>query len=222
VISMGSGGALVARELARAAGLNPDSDINIVVAGEGAQTAAMVRGGQVDALSQFDTQYAMVENAGVKLRLLDTRAIDRFPSNGFLALEETLRTRRKEAVALARSYAKGTVFAIANPEAAVRILWDIYPATKPTGKDEATALRDDTKVLQARAQNWRLEKAGVKRWGENSEANYGAYAEFMLKTGIIKQAVTAKELVTNELIDEINHFDAEKIAAEARAYRTGG
>jgi NitT/TauT family transport system substrate-binding protein len=222
VISMGSGGVLVARELARAAGLNPDSDISIVVAGEGAQTAAMVRGGQVDALSQFDTQYAMVENAGVKLRLLDTRMIDRFPSNGFLALEDTLRTRRKEAVALARSYAKGTVFAIANPEAAIRILWEVYPATKPTGKDEATALRDDAKVLQARAQNWRLEKAGVKRWGENSEANYQAYADFMLKTGITKQAVTAKELVTNELIDDINRFDADKVAAEARAYRTGG
>ena len=222
VISMASAGVLIARELARAAGLNPDSDINVVVAGEGAQTAAMVRGGQVDALSQFDTQYAMVENAGVRLRLLDTRTIDRFPSNGFLALEETLRSRRKEAVALARSYAKGTVFAIANPEAAVRILWEVFPATKPTGKDEATALRDDAKVLQARAQNWRLEKAGVKRWGENSEANYGAYAEFMLRTGIIKQAVTAQELVTNELIDEINRFDPEKIAAEARAYRTGG
>ena len=222
VISMGSGGVLVARELAKAAGLNPDSDINVVVAGEGAQAAAMVRGSQVDALSQFDTQYAMIENAGVKLRLLDTRAIDRFPSNGFLALEETLRSRRREAVALARSYAKGTVFAIANPEAAVRILWEVFPATKPTGKDEATALRDDTKVLQARAQNWRLEKAGVKRWGENSEANYGAYADFMLKTGIIKQAVTAQELVTNELIDEINRFDPEKIATEARAYRPGG
>jgi NitT/TauT family transport system substrate-binding protein len=222
VISMASGGVLVARELAKAAGLNPDTDINIVVAGEGAQTAAMVRGGQVDALSQFDTQYAMVENAGVKLRLLDTRAIDRFPSNGFLALEDTIRTRRKDAIALARSYAKGTVFAIANPEAAIRILWEMFPQTKPTGKDEATALRDDTKVLQARAQNWRLEKAGVKRWGENSEANYGAYAEFMLKTGLIKQAVTAQDLVTNELIDEINRFDPEKIAAEARAYRAGG
>jgi len=222
VISMASAGVLVARELARAAGLNPDSDINIVVAGEGAQTAAMVRGGQVDALSQFDTQYAMVDNAGVKLRLLDTRAIDRFPSNGLLALEETLRTRRTEAIAIARSYAKGTVFAITNPEAAVRILWEVFPQTKPTGKDEATALRDDTKVLQARAQNWRLEKGGVKRWGENSEANYQAYADFMLKTAIIKQPVTAQELVTNELIDEINRFDPEKIAAEARAYKAGG
>src|SRR5207249_959865 len=108
VISMASGGVIVARQLARDAGLNPDTDINIVVAGEGAQTAAMLRSKQVDALSQFDTQYAMVENAGVKLRVLDTSAIDRFPSNVFLALEEALKTRRKEAAGLARSYAKGT------------------------------------------------------------------------------------------------------------------
>ncbi len=221
VISMSSAGVLIARELARAAGLDPERDITVVVAGEGAQTAAMVRNGQVDALSQFDTQYAMVQNAGVKLRILDTSVIDRFPSNGFLALEETLRTRRREAVALARSYAKGTVFAIANPAAAVRILWEVFPQTKPTGKDEATALRDDTAVLQARAQNWRLDKAGVRRWGENSEANYGAYADFMLRTGIIKQPVTAQELVTNELIEEINRFDPEQVAAEARAYKPG-
>ena len=47
-----------------------------------AQTAALVRGNQVDALSQFDTQYALVDNAGVKLRLLDTSDIAKFPSNG--------------------------------------------------------------------------------------------------------------------------------------------
>jgi NitT/TauT family transport system substrate-binding protein len=218
VISMASAGVIVARALAGAAGLDPEKDVTIVVAGEGAQTAALVRNRQVDALSQFDTQYAMVENAGVKLRLLDTREIDRYPSNGFLALEDTLKSRRKEAIALARGYAKGTIFAINNPEAAIRILYEVFPQTKPTGKDEATAIRDDAKVLQARIQNWRLEKAGVRKWGENSEANYAAYAQFMLKWGIIKQPVDAKDLVTNELIDEINRFDATKVAAEAKAY----
>ena len=34
------------------------------MAGEGAQPAAMLRSKQVDALSQFDVQYAMIENAG--------------------------------------------------------------------------------------------------------------------------------------------------------------
>ena len=180
VISMGSAGVQIARALAATSGMDPASDINVVVAGEGAQTAAMVRSRQVDALSQFDTQYAMVENAGVKLRILDTKEIDRYPSNGLLVLEETLRTRPREAAAVARGYAKGTIFAINNPEAAVRMLYEVYPQTKPTGKDEATAIRDDIKVLQARIVNWKLDKAGVTRWGENSEANYAAYAEFLL------------------------------------------
>jgi NitT/TauT family transport system substrate-binding protein len=218
VISMSSAGVIVARALAAAHGLDPEKDVNIVVAGEGAQPAAMLRNKQVDALSQFDTQYAMVENAGIKLRRLETKDIDRYPSNGFIALDETLSGRRREAVALARGYAKGTIFAITNPEAAVRILYEVFPPTKPTGKDEATAIRDDTKVLQARALNWKLDKAGVKRWGENSEANYAAYVEFMLKWGIIKQPVDVKDLVTNELVGEINRFDADRIAADARAY----
>jgi NitT/TauT family transport system substrate-binding protein len=221
VISMGSGGVPAAKALIATAGMNPEKDVTIVVAGEGAQTAAMLRSKQVDALSQFDTQYAMVENAGVKLRLLDTKEIDHYPSNGFLALEETLKTHRKDAVGLARGYAKGTIFTIANPEAAVRILYEVFPELKPTGKDEATAIRDDTKVLQARITNWKLEKAGVKRWGESSETNYAAYAVFLLKWGVIKDKVEAKDLITNELIDEINQFDAGKIVAEAKAYKPG-
>jgi NitT/TauT family transport system substrate-binding protein len=221
VTNMGTGGVPVAKALIATAGMSPEKDVTIVVVGEGAQTAAMLRSKQVDALSQFDTQYVMVENAGVKLRMLDTKEIDRYPSNGFLALEETLSARRKDAVGLARGYAKGTIFTIANPEAAVRILYEVFPELKPTGKDEATAVRDDTKVLQARITNWKLEKAGVKRWGESSEANFGSYADFLLKWGVIKEKVDTRDLITNELIDEINQFDAGKIVAEAKAYKPG-
>jgi NitT/TauT family transport system substrate-binding protein len=219
VISMASAGVHVARALVSAHGMNPATDVNIVVAGEGAQTAALVRQKQVDALSQFDTQYAMIENAGVKLRVLETKDIDRYPSNGLLALEETLKNRRKEAIAIARGYAMGTIFAINNPEAAVHILYEVFPQTRPTGKDEATAISDDARVLRARAINWRPDKAGVKRWGENSVANYAAYVDFLLKQGIIKEKVEASDLVTNELIDEINKFDSAKVAAEAKAYK---
>jgi len=219
VISMG-GGVYFAKALIAMAGMDPERDVRIVVAGEGAQTAAMVRNKQVDALCQFDTQYALVENAGVKLRMLETKEIDRFPGNGFLALEDTLITSRKQAIALARGYAKGTVFAIANPEAAVRILYEVFPEVKPTGKDEATAVRDDMRVLQARIPNWTLEKGRVKRWGESSEANYTDYLDFLFKWGVIKGKVSTQDLITNELIDEINRFEVNKIVDEAKAYRS--
>jgi NitT/TauT family transport system substrate-binding protein len=219
VTDMGSAGVVIARALAAAHGLDPDRDITVVVAGSGAQTAAMVRNGQVQALSQFDTHYALVENAGVKLRRIEHREFDRFPANGFITLEKTLAERGREAVGLARAYAKGTVFTVNNPEAAVRITYAVYPQIKPSGKDEATAVRDEMRVISARAPNWRLEKAGVSRWGENSVDNYGAYLDFLLRAGVVKQKLDARDFVTNDLIDEINRFDAAKIAAQAKAHK---
>ena len=219
VTSMASAGVIVARALARSNGLDPDKDMTIVVAGEAAQTAALLRGKQVDALSQFDTQYALTENAGAKLRLLDTKDIAIFPSNGFIALEERLSNNRAEAVAVARGYAMGTVFAIANPEAAIRILWEVYPQTKATGKDEATAMRDDIKTLEARAKSWRLESVGAKKWGENLVQNYDAYVDFLVKNGVLKEKVPGTDLVTNDLIDDINKFDPAEIEKLAKGWK---
>ena len=219
VTSMASAGAIVAKALAAQNGMNPDKDITIVVAGEGAQTAALMRGNQVDALSQFDTQYALVESAGMKLRFLEHPEIAKFPSNGFIALEATIKDRRKDAVALVKGYAMGTIFAIENPEAAIRMLWEVFPQTKATGKDEALALQDDIKTLEARARSWRLSSVGAKRWGDNIEENYQAYLDWLLKQGVLKDKASAKDLVTNELLDEVNTFDAADIVAQAKAYK---
>jgi NitT/TauT family transport system substrate-binding protein len=219
VTSMASAGVIVARALARENGFNPDKDVTIVVAGEAAQTAALLRSNQVDALSQFDTQYALTENAGAKLRMLDTKDIARFPSNGLIALEDRLANNRAEAVALAQGYAKGTAFAIANPEAAIRILWEVYPQTKATGKDEATAMRDDVKTLEARAKSWRLEPNGVKKWGDNSVENYTAYIDFLVKNGVLKEKAATTDLITNDLIGDINKFDQGEIEKMAKGWK---
>ena len=120
---------------------------------------------------------------------------------------------------MARGYAKGTIFAINNPEAAVRILYEVFPQGKPTGKDEATAVRVDVKVLRARIANWRLENAGVKRWGESSEARCAQYLDFLLKWGVIKETLGVQDLFTNELIDEINRFDSNRVVADAKVHR---
>ena len=219
VTSMASAGVIVARALAKQAGMDPDKDIIIMVAGESAQTAALLGSKQIEALSQFDTQYALTENAGAKLRLLDHPEIKKFPSNGFVALEDFLKDNRKQAVALAQGYAMGTVFAMANPEAAIRILWEVYPQTKATGKDEATALRDDLLTLEARAKNWRYEPVDGKRWGDNVEANYQSYMEWLLAQGVIKEKTSASDIITNDLLDDINRFDSAVVAADAKAYK---
>lgn len=57
------------------------------------------------------------------MRYLDRSQIERFPGNGFLALEDTIKTRGNELSGLARAYAKGPIFTLNNPEAAVRIVY---------------------------------------------------------------------------------------------------
>src|SRR3954469_3983199 len=219
VTSMASAGVILARALAKQAGLDPDKDVSIVVAGESAQTAALLRSKQVDALSQFDTQYALAGNAGAKLRMLDHPEIRKFPSNGFVALEDYLKSNRKDAVALARGYAMGTLFAMTNPEAAIRILWDVYPQTRALGKDEATALKDDLITLDARARHWRYEPVDGKRWGDNVEANYRAYLDWLVAQGVVKTKVDVKDLITDELLGDVNKFDADAIRKDARAFK---
>ena len=63
-----------------------------------------------------------------------------------------------------------------------------------------------------------LEPAGVRRWGESNEGNFRDYIDFLLKWGVLKQKVETSDLVTNELIEEINRLDAAKVAADAKAY----
>jgi NitT/TauT family transport system substrate-binding protein len=219
VTSMSSGGVIVARALVAAAGLDPEHDIRFVVVGEGTQAAAMVAQGEVDALSLYDVQYALVRAAGEALRMLDNSAIARFPSNGFIATTSTLAARRDEAVALARGYAMGTVFTLANPAAAIRILHEVWPQTVPEGLSAATALHADLQTLEARMPNWRLEAGGVSQWGESATANYAAYVDFLVKNGVLAQPVPAGDLVTNELIPAINDFDAARVVAQAKDTR---
>ena len=219
VASMGSGGVHVARGLLAMNGLDPEKDAQIVVVGEAAQAATLLRGEQVAALSLYDTQYALIDSAGVPVRLLDSGPVARYPSNGFLALQDTLQKDRAQAVALVKGYAMGTVFAMANPEAAVKILYEVYPQTKPSGKSDEQALREDVKTLLARAEHWKLEAGGVTRWGESSLKDFDAYQDFLLKWKVIGAKVPATAIVTNELIDEVNKFDAARVAADAKAYK---
>src|SRR5260221_11816944 len=109
------GGYIAQGGLAANNGLAHDRDVRIVANGEGAQAAAMVRDKQVDALSIYDTQYTLIENIGVKLREIENKEIARYPSNGFIALEETLQKKRKEPFAVPNGYARGTVFPFPNP-----------------------------------------------------------------------------------------------------------
>src|SRR5262249_6907380 len=119
---------------------------------------------------------------------------------------------------VARALAKGSMFQLANPEAATRIAHELYPVLK-YGRDDATALREDTLSLAARAQTMRLEPAKVTRWGEASAANYQALIDCNKRFGTVKADDTMADVATNDLLADIVNFDPNEIVATAKAYK---
>jgi hypothetical protein len=63
------------------------------------------------------------------------------------------------------------------------------------------------------ADNW-ASSGGSKAW-----ENYQVYYDWLLQQNVFKQKLDAQEAFTNDLIDDINRFDARKVTTMAEAYK---
>ena len=213
VTSMASAGVVVARSVAASVGLNPDRDIRILVSGQPAQSAILLKRHDIDAVSQWDVQYALMELAGVPMRTIADPELDAFPANSFVALPDTIKSKRDILIRLARGYAMGTLYALRNPRAASDIFQTVYPQVVPTGVDRTLALDQATVLLKAVTPKMALESASAK-WGESQFDVYQRYLDWLLKAGVLKERLDAHEIVTNDLVHEINdRFDVKTVEA---------
>jgi len=114
--------------------------------------AAMLRSRQIDATQPIRHEVRDGENAGVPLRRLRAHG-----TTASLPTASRLDQGRSEGPPPLRGvragYAKGTIFVIANQEAAIRILYEVFGKPGPTGKDEGHGHRDDTRSSRPAFQN---------------------------------------------------------------------
>lgn len=215
--SLASTGLTYAQSVLKAAGIDPVKDVQVLPVGSGAAAADALYKGRVDALALWDSAYAVMENAGFKLQLLphppETRHIG--GAGGLIVRRDFLQNNRDLAIGLARASAKGTIFMLENPEALVRLHWKMFPETKPVGVDEAKALQDAVRVVNARADKMDPSKSGlIPRWGAGAPEEYIAYAKWL---GV--QLPDLSNYYDMTLIERINDFDAEKVRQMARNYK---
>lgn len=217
VASVESGGVYAAKSVLKDAGIDPDLGVSYLAIGNGAQALTAVESGEVEALSLFDAEYAGLENGGIELRMLDTPKLNALTSGGLVAKNDRLENNRELLIKVARGVAKASLFTATNPEAAVRIVWDKHPETKPQGMDESEAMDRSLRVLEARMDNVKL-KEGDDTWGLMSEQAWSDFVDFTRDAGMIKGDVEPADLFTTDLIEEINDFDAAAVEAEAKDY----
>ena len=203
-----------ARALLAAAGLNPDKDVSFLATGEGMPGALALQRGNVDALFAYDTIFGTIEGAGVTLRYLPQPA--NLPQIGGTFLGTTpalLEQHRHWFVGVGRAIAKAHVFIQTNPTAAAYVFTQMYPEALPKGMN----LRDQVKAVliptAKRAPLYRSSDKSVTKHGYIARRDWEDSANLL---GVQVSDITA--LYSNDLIDEINQFDSEKIKRQAREF----
>ena len=205
----------VTRAVLKNLSLDPDKDVQWIAVGQGVSAGVALQRGVIDALAYFDTGFGQIEAAGIDIRML-ARPKDIPMIGGFFlsARADFLRANRKLAVGYARAVAKSSEFLLANPLAGAKVFLDLYPETAPRGASQEQAVKSVLTAARRRISLYRPPYPDTKM-GFIRESEFLDDAKFMDLS-----IADVKPLFTNDLIDEINAFDRDKIIADAKAYRT--
>ncbi len=206
------------RALVQQAGGDPAS-LTFVAVGEGPEAAHALNTNRVDALALFDGLYAGIEAEGVKLRELKSDFVDRDKvgfNAGLIVRQEDIDKNRTMLIGLARGVAKAILFAQTNPEAAVRIHWKHYPATKPRGVSEEEAMRRSLMPLQARLKNLDMPD---NLFGNATNTQIEGYMNLLVAGAQMKAPVPISNVWDPSMVREANNFDRAKIVEQARNWK---
>lgn len=213
--SEGGEGTYIYRALMKELGQTPEAN-QVIVAGQALQAAENIKKGAVDVMIWADTSRALSQAQGYQWRQLPTpKYYEKIFANVAVTRKQFLTEQRATLVAYLRSLAKASLFFTTNPDAALRLHFKLHPQTVPTGVSVDDAVQRNLVGVNVRAPKL-IPKAG-ERWGEFSKEAWEYYAREYLGHGDKIKDVT--QFYTNDLLAEINSFDAQKIVEQAKNYK---
>lgn len=216
VISYGAQMVQIFRGMLSEAGLNPDKDVTFVETGSGAQAVTALTRGRVDIWGTWDSQIATAENMGVKLRRFSSPFAEKLNFGGSYFVRDDMITKRPQVIEkVLRCVAMGSMTTITNPEGALKAHWKVFPLTKPSSVDDATAIKQGLHLINTRIEFLKLEP-GVK-WGEIPISAVANMVAFMKANNVIQTSPKLEDIYTNQFITAINNFDSAKVIATAKA-----
>ncbi|MCC7106352.1 MAG: ABC transporter substrate-binding protein [Chloroflexi bacterium] len=198
-------------------GLDPEKQEYIAI-GQGAPAITALYNGQVDAMVAYDIEWTVYKSLGKPVRVLpQPDFIKEVKAGPIYAVRSEDVTSRPEVVgAVLRGLAKGTVFAMQNPEALLRIHWELYPESKPKGISDEEGFKQQIDVTKSRLPALDPTLADMKRWGEFNPAGWTAYVKNIL--GLDPAKVNPADFYTNDLIPQANNFDEAAVRAMAKSF----
>ncbi len=216
VISYGAVLVDIVKGMIAEAGLDPAKDVTFVETGVGAQAVAALKSGKVDVWGTWDSQIATAENMGLKLRKFTSPSAEKLTfGSAYFVRDDFIKNQPQVIEKVLRCSIQGTQITMANPEGAIRAHWQMFPASKPTGLDDATAMKQALNIVKTRMQYLEIEP-GTK-WGEMPAGSAAAMVDFMRANKQIEGPLDPKDLYTNQFIEGANKFDAAAVKSAAAA-----
>jgi NitT/TauT family transport system substrate-binding protein len=218
VLSMGSTGITFGRAYAKEAGLDPQRDVTFAPIGAGAQAMTAIQQGVVEGLVFNDAALAKFRVLGLQTRLLPvSQSLRDLPDTSILAKRGNIEKKRTQLVGFARAIAKGYVFSITNPAAAVKLTWKMRPEAQPKNMPAEEALKQGIAVTEARLAIWSSPKAnGV--FGAFVEDDWKNLVGFLKEIGSLKEDIPTSRIFTTALVKDINAFDRAAIEKQAKNF----
>jgi NitT/TauT family transport system substrate-binding protein len=217
VSNMASASLIVARSALRYYKIPVEADTFRPV-GLGAGAVAVLRSGQVQALSMWTAAYASMMRADISFRFLYHPTMAEIGSGGFFVTDKVLTEKRDALIRFGRAEAKATIFFLENPEATLRLYWKSNPAGKSSGTDEE-ALRRGLAEMRLLHTLYSTEKHTDKSYGLADLSGIQKYIDMFHDEGVIPRSFPASEVVTNDLVGPINNFDLAKVQTLARNWK---
>jgi NitT/TauT family transport system substrate-binding protein len=198
------------------AGLNPSRDVTFVALGPTMSLHALaLKDNKVQALNLSWNNTVSVEAAGGKLKCITCDSEElQLASETTVATDTVMKQDRRYVVGLGRAMAKATLFAETNPDAAIAIMKKVAPQEHTDPAFTKTFFNAALVIMKPRQPG---------KYGLHDIGGWDRLQNFMAvptegATGMTTK-VDVKQLVTNELVDEMNRFDAEAVRAQARTYK---
>jgi NitT/TauT family transport system substrate-binding protein len=201
VINAAASGAFTTTSTLSLAGLKP-TDYTLVPIGYEDQAADALLSGKVAAAAFPYYEFIPFIVAGRKLRIFQHPTLEDVPNTGYAAAPAVMLAKHDQLQRFARAIVKASLFIHYNAAAAARLL------LVADGKPFTT---EDVQRKTAELTAWQDELPAANpdnpRIGAFSEEGVQRYIQLLADSGVIKAAIPASEVVTDEFIKFANDFD---------------
>jgi NitT/TauT family transport system substrate-binding protein len=201
-----------------AEGIDPKT-VAKVAPGDGAAAWHALNSGAIAGMMWWDAAYAQMETVGAKFKRFDKIPVMQGLTfiQGLFVHEDLIKSDPKLITGLLRGITKGVAFAKANPEAAVRIHWSVFPISKPASLSEEKAMANALIELNTQLNN--MPDAAKKVFGKVSLDDVKAVTKVMVDQNVIKTSFAPEQYYTDQFISAANDFDIDAIVAKAKAHK---